>query len=593
MEPIVDHSVGSNNTGHSTSSNLVHEYGLHTSADGLLPGLPVDISHMYPRRLRKQYEPTSRALGAGEYGQVEVFTVNDSPDSFNDLVGRVSSAGTDSNLSNASVGDYVVDESLSVAIKSMPRFGQHSLVEPALLRVLHPHPYIINLLDIHTSPLEMSISVDLVLQLGDSNLYNDGEYAPFVTLNPAKYLAQMCHGVRHCHNFHICHGDIKPENFIYFAREDRIKLADLGIAQHVACRALSARMGDRLYADNYRPPEGWFGYDDFNLSGDIWALAVTFFEIYSSYVLFNFSDAVDNDCVNLEDVLSIIARVVPVQSSDFVGLHLHFRDDFDLAAPLVAPSTVPLNVYIPDSQLLDLLYKMLVADPRNRLLDPLSHPYLHAHSSIHTCPQSMIKLIPAVVTPLSVGAASIRRKHLDAMLAVFLHYYNNMPGIYHLAVNIYDRMRDGAAAHYEMTEVDGQACLFIAQLYLWSVHQINEFCSILLHKTGLSISCSQLTNATTRVLAVVNWRLCVTTPYDILLYEMTTARMSKVIRERVNVLLCNCSWVPEVYRKPPLELVREVILYVTQRRFADTYDPISQLRHLPPVASRIRVVYQR
>lgn len=68
-----------------------------------------------------------------------------------------------------------------------------------------------------------------------------------------KYFIDICKGLRYSHNKETIHRDLKPENILYDSQNDRVLIADFGIA-HFKDSKLTSN-SDRMANFNYRAPE--------------------------------------------------------------------------------------------------------------------------------------------------------------------------------------------------------------------------------------------------------------------------------------------------------------------------------------------------
>lgn len=102
----------------------------------------------------------------------------------------------------------------------------------------------------------------------------------------ARWLREVCAGVRAAHEARVIHRDLKPEN-VFIARtdggEEIAKLLDFGVARAVSPRGLDATgpvtaPGTVLGTLAYMPPEQWSG-EGVDERGDLFALGVIAFEM--------------------------------------------------------------------------------------------------------------------------------------------------------------------------------------------------------------------------------------------------------------------------------------------------------------------------
>lgn len=86
-----------------------------------------------------------------------------------------------------------------------------------------------------------------------------------------KIIFQIVLGVAELHSKGICHRDLKPENIL--VRGSRLYIADLGSA-----KKLVEYNTPYVVSRYYRAPELILGITKYNLSIDLWAIAVIFYE---------------------------------------------------------------------------------------------------------------------------------------------------------------------------------------------------------------------------------------------------------------------------------------------------------------------------
>jgi len=175
------------------------------------------------------------------------------------------------------------------------------------------HPFILRL---HTSVEEQGNLTLLLEWMPGGDLYmrmkqhkkETGTAAGLAPADVVFYSAGIILAIEHLHKLQIVHRDLKPENMLIdkhgfavladfgFAKELPYTVTDENGTQIVKDRAMSF-VGSPLYM----PPEGILkkGLD---ITGDIWAFAVTVYELLTSLCLFN--DA--NDPGNLTKIFTLV-----------------------------------------------------------------------------------------------------------------------------------------------------------------------------------------------------------------------------------------------------------------------------------------------
>ncbi|MFR0639502.1 serine/threonine protein kinase [Arthrobacter sp. LS16] len=95
------------------------------------------------------------------------------------------------------------------------------------------------------------------------------------------YLSQLCDGLSYVHDQGVVHRDIKPENILVDSDNQRLVLADFGIA-HFKDSSLTVQ-GDLLANRNYQAPEQMIKNNANNVGNpaDIFALGLIFTEIFT------------------------------------------------------------------------------------------------------------------------------------------------------------------------------------------------------------------------------------------------------------------------------------------------------------------------
>jgi serine/threonine protein kinase len=104
-----------------------------------------------------------------------------------------------------------------------------------------------------------------------------------------KYMIQIATGVKACHDHDMIHRDLKPQNIVFFQKEDIYKLIDFGLAVPYASYrdSLSSDVAATLW---WRAPEALLGDSHYTAKIDIWALGIIFSQMVLTDNLFKGDD---------------------------------------------------------------------------------------------------------------------------------------------------------------------------------------------------------------------------------------------------------------------------------------------------------------
>ncbi|CAH8449388.1 unnamed protein product [Dicrocoelium dendriticum] len=109
--------------------------------------------------------------------------------------------------------------------------------------------------------------------------------------NVRLFLYQLLRGLAYCHDRHILHRDLKPQNLLISATGE-LKLADFGLAR--AKSVPSRTYSHEVVTLWYRPPDVLLGSTSYTASLDIWGVGCIFTEMISGVATFPGSkDSVD------------------------------------------------------------------------------------------------------------------------------------------------------------------------------------------------------------------------------------------------------------------------------------------------------------
>lgn len=239
-----------------------------------------------------------------------------------------------------------------------------ALREICLLKELK-HKNIVRLYDVMHSEKKLTIVFEYCDQ--DLKKYFDscqGEIEPHVVKS---FMYQLLRGLAFCHEKHILHRDLKPQNLL-INKTGELKLADFGLARAfgIPVRCFSAEVVTLWY----RPPDVLMGAKLYTTSIDIWSAGCIFAEIANAgRPLFPGSD--------VDDQLKRIFRLLGSPNEEnWPGVSkLPLFKEFNI------PQSVSIHAVVPKmtTSAKDLLQKHLVQNPAHRITaeEAMQHPYFN------------------------------------------------------------------------------------------------------------------------------------------------------------------------------------------------------------------------
>jgi serine/threonine protein kinase len=225
------------------------------------------------------------------------------------------------------------------------------------------HDNIVSLQDvIHTENKLM-----LVFEYMDKDLkkYMDTYGRPLYPDQIKSFMFQLLRGVAFCHEKHVLHRDLKPQNLL-INRRGELKLADFGLARAFGIPVNT--FSNEVVTLWYRAPDVLLGSRSYDTSIDIWSAGCIMAEMFTGRPLFPGQTN--------EDQLIRIFRLMGTPGEDTwpgVSTLSEWKSDF----PYFPPTNLAVVLPQIDDLGMDLLNKMLRLRPAERAAarDLLIHPW--------------------------------------------------------------------------------------------------------------------------------------------------------------------------------------------------------------------------
>ncbi|KAI9364846.1 mitogen-activated protein kinase [Zopfochytrium polystomum] len=281
----------------------------------------------------------------------------------------------------------------SVAIKkiarpfSSPILAKRTFRELRLLQHLR-HENIIGLGDVFISPVEDMyfvtelLGTDLHRLIVSSRPRLERQYVQY-------FLYQILRGLKYVHSAGVVHRDLKPSNILVNENCD-LKIIDFGLARVTAtAAAAAAAAGDATVATAgqqqqlmtgyvatryYRAPEIMLTWQQYDEAVDMWSVGCILAEMLEGQPLFP-----GKDHVHQFTIITELLGTPPEDVMRTVGSENTVR--FVRSLPVRQPVPFTERFKNADPEAIDLLSRLLVYDPRQRLTaaQALEHPYVRAY----------------------------------------------------------------------------------------------------------------------------------------------------------------------------------------------------------------------
>jgi len=234
--------------------------------------------------------------------------------------------------------------------------------EISLLKQLQ-HPNIVRLYDVILTDQKLTLVFEFLDQ--DLKKYQDSFGDKGLDASTTKsFLWQLLQGIDHCHQNHVLHRDLKPQNLL-INNDGELKLADFGLARSFGIPVRSYT--HEVVTLWYRSPEVLLGSRHYSTPIDMWSVGCIFAEMAMARPLFPGR--------NEKDQLLKIFKILGTPTlHDWPGMIAlpKYQKKYPMYKRHKLGKTIPLN-----KSGLDLLEAFLQYDPQKRITAEIAigHPY--------------------------------------------------------------------------------------------------------------------------------------------------------------------------------------------------------------------------
>ncbi|KAJ5418797.1 uncharacterized protein N7487_002347 [Penicillium crustosum] len=187
---------------------------------------------------------------------------------------------------------------------------------------------------------------------------------------------QLLRGLKFIHSAGVIHRDLKPSNILIKENCD-LKICDFGLA-----REQDHQMTGYVSTRYYRAPEIMLTWQRYSYAMDIWSTGCILAEMLLGKVLLPGTDNVHHFKLITEMFGKPPKEVMETVYSDITM-------NFVNSLPEAEPKSLRATMGDVDSEVIDLLEKMLDIDPEKRITaaDALTHPYVSTYSDSNDEPE--------------------------------------------------------------------------------------------------------------------------------------------------------------------------------------------------------------
>ncbi|XP_064647834.1 mitogen-activated protein kinase 7-like [Lineus longissimus] len=240
------------------------------------------------------------------------------------------------------------------------------------------HDNVISIREILKPPGSLADFKDVyvVLDLMESDLHRIIHSHQELTEEHVRFfLYQILRGLKYIHSASVIHRDLKPSNLLV-NENCELKVGDFGMARGVATKKDDSMIFMTQYVATrwYRAPELIMSFVDYSAAVDMWSVGCIFGEMLGRKQLFPGREVLSQLQLIISTLGTPSEEVMEQSKSDIVR---------GLVKSLGHKERVPWKSVYPKAskKSIDLLSKMLVIDPRERITaeKALKHPFLNKY----------------------------------------------------------------------------------------------------------------------------------------------------------------------------------------------------------------------
>ena len=179
------------------------------------------------------------------------------------------------------------------------------------------------------------------------------------------YAYQAFRALAYIHSMGICHRDIKPQNLLIDPATHILKVCDFGSAKKLEKDKVNVSYICSRY---YRAPELIFGSTEYNQAIDVWSVGCVIAELLVGQPLFPGESGVDQ----LVEIIKVLGTPTRDQIASMNPNYSEFK-----FPQIKAVQMKNLFRKHTEADAIDLIKKILVYDPKNRLkpYEAMTHKY--------------------------------------------------------------------------------------------------------------------------------------------------------------------------------------------------------------------------